>query len=59
MPIRQLLIFIVLILLTAGVVLWVVTAYRKPSPEVRLDAPGVHVETDKNGTKVEAPGVKL
>ncbi len=74
MPIRPLLIFLALILITAGIVIEAVTAYRRPphepAPAVQVDsnkatgnttvdAPSAHVEQNKDGTKVEAPGVKI
>ena len=73
MQTRQLLIFIALILLAAGVVIGAVTAYQrshnavlvetpagnKPADKTTVDAPNVHIENDKDHTKIEAPGVKI
>lgn len=77
MQTRQLLIFIALSLIAAGVVIGAVTAYQrshtqvivdtpaakvetnKPGGEMTIDAPYTHIEKGKEGTKIEAPGVKI
>ncbi len=47
MPARQLLIFIMLILITAGVVLGVISAYQHPHSDVQVEAPGVKIDVPK------------
>jgi ABC-type transporter Mla subunit MlaD len=77
MQTRQLVIFVALCLLAAVVVVVAVTAYQRSRSQAVIDAPAVHIETnkatgrtsvdapfahvekDKNGTAVEAPGVKV
>jgi hypothetical protein len=75
MQARQLLIFVALSLLAVVVVLAAVSAYRdrsphvdtpaakveteKPNGQTTIDAPYTHIEKDKEGTKIEAPGVKI
>lgn len=77
MQTRQLLIFIALSLITAGIVIGAVTAYQrshtqvlvdtpaakvetnKPGGETTVDAPYTHIEKGNDGTKIEAPGVKI
>lgn len=77
MQTRQLLIFIALSLIAAGVVIAAVSGYQrshkevlvdtpavkvqtgKPDGETSVDAPSTHIEKNKEGTKIEAPGVKI
>lgn len=77
MQTRQLLVFIALSLIAAGIVVGAVTAYQrshtqvivdtpatkvetnKPGDSTTVDAPYTHIEKDKDGTKIEAPGVKI
>ncbi|MBS0250332.1 MAG: hypothetical protein JSR78_04635 [Proteobacteria bacterium] len=77
MQTRQLLVFIALSLIAAGIVIGAVTAYQRSHTQVLVDTPAVKVETDKpggettvdapythiekgnDGTKIEAPGVKI
>jgi hypothetical protein len=67
MPARQLLIFVALSLLAVGIVMGAVTAFRRKHSETEVGEPTVHVEADKStnveknkeGAKVEAPGVKI
>ncbi len=61
MQTRQIVIFIGLCLLAAVIVVVAVTSYQRSRPQAVVDAPAVHVETDKpgGGTSVEAPGVHI
>ena len=61
MQTRQLLIFIALILLAAGVVVGAVTAYQRSHNEVLIDTPAVNVEANKPGDKttVDAPNAHI
>lgn len=57
MQTRQLLIFIALSLIAAGVVIAAVTAYQRTHTQVLVDTPDAKVETNKPGdkTSVDAP----
>ncbi len=62
MQTRQLIVFIGLSLLAAIVVITAVTAYhRSHSPQVKIDTPAAHVETDNatGKTSIDAPFVHV
>ncbi|MBS0233871.1 MAG: hypothetical protein JSR99_10335 [Proteobacteria bacterium] len=61
MQTRQIVIFIGLCILAAVVVAVAVTSYQRSHSQAVVDAPAVHVETDKpgGGTSVDAPGVHV